>query len=85
MSTGVASKAVMQSALDQWTALDKLSDLSREFLTPEQLEVIEAPMRERAEASLRKLNGECVTLDGPPEITEVVSLRQKLKKIARRK
>lgn len=94
MSAPDASRAVMQLALDQWDALDRLSDLAKGLLSPEDAERVDAPLRKGA--------SECLDLIGPDrseaaedlslsdegslvdeeEIAQVRDLRQKLKKLA---
>lgn len=86
MNNPVASRTAMQSALDQWTALAKLTDLASRVLTPTEVERVAAPVRKGAEECLQLLEQERVDdFSDSEEITEVVNLKQRLTNLAKKK
>lgn len=90
MSEAVAARTIMQSALDQWSALDELSSIAKRILPPEKAETFEAPLRKTADECLQILAAPTEQVvservgDGEmsPEISELIVLRSKLRKMS---
>lgn len=86
MNNPVASRTAMQSALDQWTALGKLTDLASKVLPPAEVERVAAPVRKGAQECLQMLEQQAFDeFSDSDEITEVVNLRQRLTTLAKKK
>jgi hypothetical protein len=96
MSTG--AKKMMQSTLDQWVALEKLTDTAKEVLPEEECKVIDKTVKNGATRTLHRLEerrktpppqgrrvngtGETPEEQLPDEPTDLVELRQVLERQA---
>lgn len=86
MNHPVAARTAMQSALEQWSAIDKLADIAKKVLSPEEVERVEAPLRKTADECLQALSvppsPEVHSEYGEEDITEVVVLRSTLRRMS---